>query len=152
MHRWCRVTHLWNTLTYHSLGRVENTLLHATFKSFKVWKWFPRSWSFRWGNNAKSQGAKSGLYGGCGCVFIPITSILSCVSRAVCDVALSWWSIQSPIFSYSVVFSFVKQTWDVLITPENWNVNLKYCTLLDTCLLKFVLKETVLIILTKQFY
>ena len=65
--------------------------------SAKVWNLFPFKGDFSFGKSQKSQGTKSGLYGGW------VTWVIWCFAKKLCmrcnawAGALSWWSWQSPV-------------------------------------------------------
>ena len=93
-------THLRWSSTHLSKTSV-NQLEFSPWNTFKVscWSFYgfsnlhPWSWDFKYGNTAKSNGARSGLYDACSNLWNPIKSSSN---NVLCDVwhgALSWWKM-----------------------------------------------------------
>uniref|UniRef100_A0AAG5DWE2 Uncharacterized protein n=1 Tax=Anopheles atroparvus TaxID=41427 RepID=A0AAG5DWE2_ANOAO len=96
----------------HSSKQVENADAGMSFSSAVaaasissiVSKRCPRSGRFSLLNSQKSAGAKSGEYGGCRTIWVPVVAKNSLKTMAVWEGALSWCKNQLLFFHKSVRF------------------------------------------------
>ena len=97
----------------NSGGRFRIQVVAQCFASSMSLKWVPLRISLSFGKRKKSDGAKSGLYGGWGSTSHRNSRRTSCATLEECAGALSWWNRTPPWsfpfrFLIKASFSFLK--------------------------------------------